>query len=298
MASVNVRIKRRGSSSWDSLFPETTVDQIKNNSGSALSDFTTNILEASNPSADSFIKVTSGNDANNPGAITFRTASQTRSDIGAAEATHSHGQSEITNLATTLSGKADLDSNDKILSSQIPDYLFSGLKFAGTTAGGTDENGLDELLQDIDDAFNLGSSPSSAQRQGGYFIVTTQFTIAGATGHRILMYDDGTTDDATVEAGDWIVYIGYGDENGANSDAHEWAIINNTYRTATSGALGVVKLSDAASTTRSALSNTENAQLVMDEKAVRTVMKHIFYESSEGNSTGALQGDLLFEGTY
>ncbi|NDG52041.1 MAG: hypothetical protein EBY39_03295 [Flavobacteriia bacterium] len=294
MANIDVRIKRKNSSSWDSLFPETTVDQIKTNSGSALSGFASNILEASSPGSTSFVKV-----AATTGAITFRTPSQTLSDLGAAAASHDHPQSEITDLDDALADKADLVGTT-IDPDQIPDYLFSGLTFAGTTAGTTAADALDELLDDIDDAFGLGESPSSAERQGGYFVVTSEFTLTVPTGHRVLVYDDGTTSDLTLEAGDWIVYVGYGDANSAGSNAHEWAIINNTYKNATTSAVGVVKLSSGSITTRAGLSNaTSNRhEKVMDEKAVRAVMKHIFYEANESSASTAQQGDLLFEGQY
>ena len=292
MANINVRIKRRGASNWDSLFPETTVDQLKaDTSGTALSTFTTNILGASNPSAVSFIKVGTN------GSITFRTAAETRSDIGAAPTSHNHTQSQVTNLVSDLGDKADLTTSGLIDSSQVPDYLFSGLKFAGTTAGGTSEDTLEELLSLANTA--LGST-TNQQREGAYFVVTTGFTLTHAnTAHRLLVGDEGDADASVdLEAGDWIVYVGYGDENSAGTDRHEWAIINNTYRNAEVNVSGVVALSGGTTTTRAGLSSTSSGLKAMDEKAVRTVMKHIFYESSESNASTALSGDLLFEGTY
>jgi hypothetical protein len=292
MANINVRIKRKGASNWDSLFPETTVDQLKaDTSGTALSTFTTNILGASNPSAVSFIKVGTN------GSITFRTAAETRSDIGAAPTSHNHTQAQVTNLVSDLDDKADLTTSGLIQSSQVPDYLFSGLKFAGTTAGGSSEDTLEELLSLANTA--LGST-TNQQREGAYFVVTTSFTLTHAnSGHRLLVGDEGDADASVdLEAGDWVVYIGYGDQNSAGSDRHEWAIINNTYRNAEVNVSGVVALSGGTTTTRAGLSSTSSGLKAMDEKAVRTVMKHIFYESSESNASTALFGDLLFEGTY
>jgi len=292
MANINVRIKRRGASNWDSLFPETTVDQLKaDTSGTALSTFTTNILGASNPSAVSFIKVGTN------GSITFREAADLRSDIGAAPTSHDHTQAQVTNLVSDLADKADLTTGGLIQASQVPDYLFSGMKFAGTTAGGSSEDTLEELLTLANTA--LGST-TNQQREGAYFVVTTGFTLTHAnTAHRLLVGDEGDADASVVlEAGDWIVYIGYGDQNSAGSDRHEWAIINNTYRNAEVNVSGVVALSGGTTTTRAGLSSTSSGLKAMDEKAVRTVMKHIFYESSESNASTALAGDLLFEGTY
>lgn len=293
MANINVRIKRRGASNWDSLFPETTVDQLKaDTSGTALSTFTTNILGASNPSAVSFIKVGTN------GSITFRTAAETRSDIGAAPTSHTHTQAQVTNLVSDLGDKADLTTSGLIQASQVPDYLFSGMKFAGTTAGGSSEDTLEELLTLANTA--LGST-TNQQREGAYFVVTTGFTLTHAnSAHRLLVGDEGDADASVLlEAGDWIVYVGYGDaDSSGNGDRHEWAIINNTYRNAEANVSGVVALSAGTITTRAGLSSTSSGLKAMDEKAVRTVMKHIFYESSESNASTALSGDLLFEGTY
>lgn len=293
MANVNVRMKRRtGSSSWDDLFPETTVDQIKlNTSGDALSSFVSNLLEKTNPSATSFIKVLAN------GTVDFRNTNQIIGDIGAAPSVHEHTQAQITDLTSDLSDKADLDTNGKVDTSHIPDYLFSGLKFAGTTAGASDEDSLGELLSIADTA--LGSS-TNLEREGAYFVVTTGFTLThNASNHRLLSGDEGDTDTSVdLEAGDWIVYVGYGDENSAGSDRHEWAIINNTYRNAGTSSAGIVALAAGTTTTRAGLSNTTSPLKAMDEKAVRTVMKDIFYTSSSSAPSNPLEGDLWFEGNF
>ena len=294
MANVNVRMKRRtGSSSWDDLFPETTVDQIKlNTSGDNLSGFVTNLLEKDNPSATSFIKVFAN------GTVDFRNTNQIIGDIGAAPSSHEHTQAQITDLDDDLQDKADLDTSGKIVSSQIPSYLFSGLKFAKTTAGASSEDTLGELLSIADT--ELGSS-TNQQREGAYFVVTTGFTLThNASNHRILSGDEGDADTSVdLEAGDWIVYVGYGDENNAGSDRHEWAIINNTYRNASTGSAGIVALASGTTTTRAGLNSTGPSPLrVMDEKAVRTVMKDIFYTSSSSAPSNPLEGDLWFEGNF
>ena len=293
MANVNVRMKRRtGSSSWDDLFPETTVDQIKlNTNGDSLASFVSNLLESSNPSATSFIRVLAN------GTVSFRNTNQIIGDIGAAPSSHEHTQAQITDLTSDLSGKADLDTNGKIESDQIPSYLFSGLKFAGTTAGASNQDSLGELLTAADT--ELGSS-TNQQREGAYFVVTTGFTLThNASNHRILSGDEGDADTSVdLEAGDWIVYVGYGDENSAGSDRHEWAIINNTYRSASTSSAGIVALASGTTTTRAGLSNNTSSLNAMDEKAVRTVMKDIFYSSSSNAPTSPLEGDLWFEGNF
>lgn len=289
MANINVRIKRLNSgATWDQLFPETTVDQIKlNQAGDPLSAFSKNILETANPSAISFAKV----DTN--GGVTFRTSAQLIGDIGAAPATHNHIQSQVVNLTTDLGLKADLEASGtnagKIPASQIPDYLFSGMKFAGTAGDSAANDSLEELFIDIDDAL---SSSTNLQREGAYFIASQDFALSFGTGHSLLAPgDEGeTTSGLTIEAGDWITYIGYN----ATTSKHEWAIINNTYREAEVGVTGVVKLSPATATTRAELSTSSSGLKVMDEFAVRKVMKDIFYTTDETGISGAATGDLAF----
>ena len=299
-----VIIKRRNNSGgWDFLYPQTTVDQIKlNTSGDALSNFSSNILQVSNATvtgvgASSFVQVGTN------GALSFLTGTELRQAIGASSTGHTHTQSQITNLVSTLADKADLNGDGVIPASQIPDYLFSGLKFAGVAeVDGTapDLDTLEEMLSAIDVNLSLGASPTSAQRQGGYFVVggTSNLTLTFGTTHRLITGDEGATASGlTLEPGDWIVYIGYGDQLSAGSDKHEWAIINNTYKSAGSGSdLGIVGLSAGTATTRAGLSSTgPSAIRVMDEKAVRTVMKDIFYG---GTPTSPAVGDLWFDGTF
>lgn len=289
MADVNVRIKRKLSGAgWDTLFPETTVDQIKlNTSGDALSAFTDNILKVENAdvpsSSNSFVKVSTS------GGVSFRTPTQFIGDIGAAPAVHNHTQAQVTNLTTTLNGKADLVSG-KVASSQIPDYLFSGLKFA-RIAGDNGHTALSDLKDDIDAAF--GSS-TDLQREGGYFVANVDFTLTAGTGSHTVI-GGGDEGDASLpidlEKGDWIVYIGYNTSTSSN----EWSIVNNTYRLAEeNGVTGIVSLSPGTIETRAGLSATSNGEKVMDEYAVRKVMKDIFYTSNEANLTGVETGDLAF----
>lgn len=297
-----VKIRKKNSSTpgdWDTLYPQTTVDQIKlNTSGDALSTFTENILKVTNATvtgvgADSFVKTSTG------GALTFLTGSGLRSAIGAAPTVHTHTQAQITNLVSDLADKADLNTSGVIPASQIPDYLFGGLKYAGTALINASTDTLEELLSAIDLNLSLGASPTSNQRKGAYFVAVpaTGETLGFGSSHRLISGDEGDTTSAVeLEAGDWIVYVGYGDTNSAGSDKHEWAIVNNTYKNAGTGnVLGVVALSAGTATTRAALSSTGPSELrVMDEKAVRTVMKDIFYGGSPSGETG----DLWFEGTF
>ena len=284
MADIKVKIKRKLSGAgWDTLFPQTTVDQIKlNTNGDALSAFSTKILEKANPSAVSFVKVQTNGD------IDYRNATQLIGDLGAAPADHNHTQAQVVNLVSDLADKADLDTNGKVLSSQIPDYLFSGLKFAGT-AGGASTDTLGELITAANTA--LGAS-TDLQREGAYFVASSDFELGAGSGTHTIIGggDEGdATLPITLEKGDWIVYLGY------NGTAHEWSIVNNTYRNAeTNNVTGVVALSPGTVETRAALSQNSSGLLAMDELAVRKVMKDIFYTSDESALSGVETGDLAF----
>jgi hypothetical protein len=283
MADIKVKIKRKLSGAgWDTLFPQTTVDQIKlNTNGDALSAFSTKILEKANPSAVSFVKVQTNGD------VDYRNATQLIGDLGAAPAVHNHTQIQVVNLVDDLADKADLDGG-KVLSSQIPDYLFSGLKFAGT-AGGASPTTLAALITAANTA--LGAS-TDLQREGAYFVASSDFELGAGSGTHTIIGggDEGdATLPITLEKGDWIVYLGY------NGSAHEWSIVNNTYRNAEIGNVtGVVALSPGTVETRAALSQTSSGLLAMDEFAVRKVMKDIFYTSDESALSGVETGDLAF----
>lgn len=304
MPAVKIR-KRTDGGAWDTLYPQTTVDQIKlNTSGDPLSSFSSNILQVSNATvtgvgAPSFVKVATN------GALSFRTGTELRQDIGASSVGHTHTQAQITGLNTALAAKADLNLDGVIPVSQIPDYLFSGLKFAGPALLSTTTDTLEELLSAIDINLSLGASPTSKQRQGAYFVAATtytngvpNYTLTFGSTHRVIIGDEGdVVSPIEIEPGDWIVYIGYGDQLNVGTDKHEWAIVNNTYKSAgTSADLGIVGLSAGTATVRASLNSTGPSPLrVMDEKAVRTVMKDIFYGGTPSNPA---VGDLWFEGTF
>ena len=249
MPAVKIR-KRTGGGDWDTLYQQTTVDKIKlNASGDPLSDFSSNILQVSNATvtgvgAPSFVKVATN------GTLSFRTGTQLRQDIGASSVGHSHTIEQVTNLDTTLAAKADLNLDGVIPVSQIPDYLFSGLKFAGT-AGGASTDTLGELITAANTA--LGAS-TDLQREGAYFVASSDFELGAGSGTHTIIGGGDEGDEVlpiTLEKGDWIVYLGY------NGTAHEWSIVNNTYRNAeVSNVTGVVALSPGTIETRAALSQT------------------------------------------
>lgn len=283
MADRNVTLRRLNNGTWDHLYPKTTVDQIVD-----LSTVGTNLLDKANPTVNSFIRI------NQNGSVDYLTAAQLKSNtdgIDAADKVHTHAIADVTNtvalggdgvsLATKLSGKADLTApGGTIQTSQIPDFLFSGMRFIdAATTGDT----LTSLLGQI-------NGSSDVEKKGGYFVATTEFTLAQGTNTSLTVAygDDGgseTGSSITVEKGDWIVYAG----------SNEFAIVNNTYRLADTSSRGIVALSAGTNTLRSQLHTSSSGEKVMDEFAVKTVMKDIFYQST---TPSGQSGDLWFEGTF
>jgi hypothetical protein len=268
MADVNVKLRRYNGAGWDVLYPKTTVDQIVD-----LSAVGTSLLNKANPTATSFVQIATN------GGTSYLTASQLKTAIDAADAVHQHTIADINQDATTLQQELDLRAdlvNGKIVSTQIPDFLFGGLRFIDALSG----------AQTLSTIFSSINGATDAEKVGGYFVASGDITVTLGT-HTIAYGDDGdeTSNSTVIEKGDWLVYAG----------SQEWAVVNNTYRKATAGSRGIVSLSLGTIAVRSGLSSTTDGDKVMDEKAVKTVMKEIFYQSA--TPTGAT-GDLWFEGTF
>jgi hypothetical protein len=268
MAEVNIKLRRYNGAGWDVLYPKTTVDQIVD-----LSAVGTGLLNKANPTATSFVQI------DVEGDTSFLTAAQLKTAIDAADAVHYHTIADINQDATTLQQELDLRAdleNGKIKSSQIPDFLFGGLRFIDALSG----------AQTLSTIFSSINGTTDAEKVGGYFVASGDITVTLGT-HTIGYGDDGdeTTNNTIIEKGDWLVYAG----------SQEWAVVNNTYRRATAGERGIVSLSPGTIAVRSGLSSTTDGDKVMDERAVKTVMKEIFYQSA--TPSGAT-GDLWFEGTF
>jgi len=273
MANVDVTLRRFNGTDWDYLFPKTTVDQI--------SDRTTvgeNLLLASSPNANSFVQIS------DTGAISFVGATALKTSLQASSIGHEHPTSQITGLDATLALKANLtEPGGVIVSNQIPDYLFSGLRFEDSITGTVTTA---TLKGDI-------TGTTELEKTGGYFVASGNVTITLSSGHSILYGGDDGGEISTgtiIEKGDWLVYAGDND----------WSVINNTYRLATQDVRGVVSLSAGTATLRSQLdANVDgDGTKVMDESALKKVMKDIFYQSTLPETGDAATGDLLFQGTF
>lgn len=270
---ANVKLKIRGASAWEQVHPETNLDQL-----SDISVAGKNIAKLANPAAEGFVQVASN------GAASIVATEAVRTLIGAAAITHFHIQSDITGLVTALAGKADL-SGGKIISSQIPDWMIGGLKYAGFIPASTSTLSIGGSFR------STSGMTDDATTKGRYIIITAPSCSVTLEANHVFMTGDEAdlTGPVVLEQGDWIVYRG---KNGAN---YEFDIVNNTYQEAAVGVPGVVSLTTGAAKSRAALASTSNPSKVVDEYALREVMKGIYYESSEAAIATPLQGDLLFE---
>jgi len=283
MSDVNVTIKRRGTSVWDTLFPKTIVDQIE-----GLGLVGENILKLTNPGATRFIKT------NPDGTISYITAETLKSEIDAASIIHNHSLDEILGLNDILDDKAGVDANGKLLAAHVPEFLLSGTKFLRTTDAGDLSTGnlnLDTLFTSIPGA-------NESERRGYYFIVHTDCTLIDdpTTPTSVVQApgDEGDydlSDGIAIESGDWLVYL---KESGGN---HLWGIVNNKQSLATNISKGLVQISSGGIGARYNLSNVTNGEKVIDEKALRAVIKDIHY-AADSALVNAVTGDLLFEGTF
>jgi len=278
MAFTNV-ILHRYQNGWQEIHPKTSPEQIYLDETTPIGTFAINLMNLT-ATPEEFIKV------NTSGVITTINATTLKSDLGAADEVHEHTTAHITAsgvlLDTYLSNKADLDGNGFILSSQIPDYFLGGMFFDGTVSAGSTLAALHGTL----------TGTTDDEKEGAYKIATATITFTEDATHIFLNSDEGAQadpGDQTIEAGDYIVYAGN------NAGTHEFAIINNTYPIADTTTSGIVSLSDASAAYRSALDNTpNNPEKVMDEFAVKQVIREIFYQSGSGPVSG-INGDLWIE---
>lgn len=270
MANVKLKIRNGAGTGWDLLHPETNVEQISDAEavGKAL-------LRLAAPTGNAMIKVLPG------GTVEYVAVANIPALIGASPTVHTHTIAQITNLTTQLAAKADL-SGGKIQSTQMPSWILGGLKYVMA---------ISESSKTIDATFltALGASTNESTF-GRYAIVTADTCILTLAANYVLMSGDegDTTSTVTLEKGDWIVYRGH------DNSTFRFDIINNTYQHAGTGAVyGIVGLTSGSATSRVSLSSSSSSTKVVDEAALRSVMKDIIYADTEPGSS--LPGDLLIE---
>lgn len=141
-------------------------------------------------------------------------------------------------------GVATLDSNQKLTPSQLPDYVFSGgIEFSGVvdlTNGKT----VDDIM-DVED----GTTNNLVDKLGDYLQVSATGDFEQGTtwtGTILPPGDEGDyTFPVTLEAGDWIVV----NEVDHATNNVTFAIVNNTFKYASTTERGIVRLTDAADVT-------------------------------------------------
>ena len=273
---MNVQIKIRSGASWVALHPKTNLDQLSDITAAGKA-----IAKLGNPeTSGSFIAVTT------TGGASYRTPAQVLSDIVAAPKVHDHGIANITGLAAALAGKADLVGG-KVNTSQVPAWLLGGQRFTAAISAGT--HTLDATYLSAQ-----GIAPLDTTAVGKYFIFTGASGCVLTLGANIILTtgdENVTSGPITLEHGDWIVYRGYSSPN------YQFDVLNNNYQHASTTAAGIGQLSTGSATTRGGLATTSNSLKVVDENALRNVLKGIYYESSEAGVATPLTGDLLFQYT-
>jgi len=143
------------------------------------------------------------------------------------------GQQVFTSNGST----ALFDSNNKLIASYLPDSVIGGMNFAGTVDLSTAKDG--------DDLFALSAASGKMVQSGDYLIVTAGGNItSGASTFTLAVQAPGDEGDSslpvTLEAGDWMVLTEI--DTSTDPDTYKVAIINNTYRSASTGSAGIVEL--------------------------------------------------------
>lgn len=163
-------------------------------------------------------------------------------------------------------GVAELDGSGKVPFDQLPSSVTGGMKFVGTidASAGTSEANAVGLGTLFDELTWSNWSTDAAELVGSYRVVTDAgyvkntngtYTISpyysfqiGAEGSPSLDDSIGEEGDNAspiyLEKGDWIVYTAQREPT-SGAKYYLFSIINNTYQNATTGLLGVVKLTDA-----------------------------------------------------
>lgn len=269
MADKNVQFRVKNGTIWDALFPETTLEQIVGSTTAGR-----NLLGMENPETEeSFIKVTT------LGAVSFVAKSEVAEQINASPIGHGHSIADVNipqvggvyngkTLQEVLDAKATIVGG-LVSDANLPAYLFSGMKFKRML-------GATQTLQALVTEYSLPADVNIKTHQGFWFESSANTTITfDSTCEVLAPGDEGDyASGMIIEAGDWLIYRGY------SGTKHQFSIGNNNYGIATEGPTGhrgVVRLSPGTITTRAQLASGSDGEKVIDEKALRAVMKDIHY---------------------
>jgi len=193
-----------------------------------------------------------------------------------------------TNLSTALGYKADLDSNNKILFSQLPAGVdVKAMKFVGVTGNLGTVSSAATLSSKFTQLDGLGTSALD-QKLGDYLIATNDTTNAyiaentSSTGdsYEFILATSAADDDqpssgssVIIEAGDRIVFTNY---TGSTSGSFTFffAVINSAQSFSGSQQKGIVELSSTGQTLDDFDTGTSTRyERVVDEASLRSAMK-------------------------
>jgi hypothetical protein len=183
-----------------------------------------------------------------------------------------------TSLLGAVNGVATLDSDSKIPSAQLPDYVFGGLKFIGSINGQFGNRTLDELFYggsavstSLSSVYGISSpfdvtTDIANRMKGSYYVVTNAnmaLLASSQVDYNIAVFDDGvditSVGGANLEIGDWVIVSGYDEIN----IKLKFSIINNTYQNATTSLNGIVTLSNITTVNSSTTGNQVITQGVL-----------------------------------
>ena len=140
---------------------------------------------------------------------------------------------EVIHLKTSVAlVEGLLDGNDKIKASLLPSFVFGSMRFVATIDEDTD-------LATIHSYFNTFVTNNGGSIRGCYAIIGSGPSfITISEGYEIWGEEGAGTSETSgqvaIEVNDWLICI--------SDDGKTWAIINNTYRDATTTTKGIVKL--------------------------------------------------------
>jgi len=148
-----------------------------------------------------------------------------------------------------------------------------------------------QSLNDLVTEYTLPADANNHSMEGYWFEAVQDTTISFTSACEVLAPgDEGDyTTGMVIEAGDWLIYRGY------SGTKYQFSIANNTYGLAATNHRGTAKISLGSITKRALLSNTSNGEKVIDEKALRTVMKDIHYGTTSPDPN-SVSGDIWIYG--
>lgn len=218
----------------------------------------------------------------------------------------------------TADGSTAIFSSDKLKAEYLPDSVFGGMKFVGTVTyqggvTGTLLNFLDfttgaplpnvsTTLEDITgftypgDIAEYATAPE--QYTGYYWIIGDDtFTFSadsGVTAWASDALDDGddTPSSITVEPGDWVIISGWDATLNSSAGGFIFSVVNNTYRTATTSAPGIMSAADKTKLDGIA-TNANNYSLPLAANGTRGGIQ-IGYTNSESNRAVVLASEQAY----